>query len=91
MKEQTKGKIKGIISGVIIGATIAGTAGYAAVQTGNLRDVITSGVSIVVDGKKINLGLFENKEQAIKVRKEAEEKYFGEFSYDNSQSYTINI
>lgn len=38
-------------------------------------------VEIVVDGKKINLGLFENKEQAIKVRKEAEEKYFGEFAY----------
>ena len=37
-------------------------------------------VEIVVDGKKINLGLFEDKEQAIKVRKEAEEKYFGEFA-----------
>ncbi len=54
MKEQTKGKIKGIISGVIIGATIVGTVGYAAVQRETLNDVITSGVSIVVDGKKLN-------------------------------------
>lgn len=34
--------------------------------------------------KRITLGYFENKEDAIKTRKEAEEKYFGEYSYDNS-------
>ena len=34
--------------------------------------------------KKISLGYFINKEDAIKARKEAEEKYFGEYSYDNS-------
>ena len=27
---------------------------------------------------------FENFEDAVKARKEAEEKYFGEYSYDNS-------
>lgn len=28
-------------------------------------------------------------EDAVKARKEAEEKYFGEFSYDNSQKEII--
>ena len=40
--------------------------------------------------KHIHLGSFENFEDAVKARKDGEEKYFGEFSYDNSQSYTIN-
>ena len=40
--------------------------------------------AIMIDGKKINLGYYKDIEDAIKVRKEAEEKYFGEFSYDNS-------
>ena len=37
------------------------------------------------NGQKIRLGCFKNKDDAIKARKEAEEKYFGEHSYDNSQ------
>ena len=41
-------------------------------------------VRINVLKKEINLGLFSNFEDAVKVRKMAEEKYFGEFSYDNS-------
>lgn len=45
---------------------------------------------IAVDNKQIHLGLFDNFEDAVKARKEAEDKYFGEFSYDNSQSYNIN-
>ena len=32
------------------------------------------------------LGVFENKEDAIDARKKAEEKYFGEWSYDNSMN-----
>ena len=36
---------------------------------------------IKINGQKINLGFFEDKEQAIKVRKEAEQKYFGDFAY----------
>ena len=35
--------------------------------------------------KRIHLGYFENYNDAVKARKEAEEKYFGEWSYDNSQ------
>ena len=29
--------------------------------------------------------MFVNFEDAVKARKEAEEKYFGEYSFDNSQ------
>jgi len=44
--------------------------------------------------KTINLGLYQNYEEAVKARKQAEEKYFGEFSYDNSmkqaEQYALN-
>lgn len=40
---------------------------------------------ITVNKKQIHLGLFTCFEDAVKARKEAEEKYFGEWSYDNSQ------
>ena len=40
---------------------------------------------ITYNYKTIHLGRFNTKEEAVKVRKEAEEKYFGEWSYDNSQ------
>lgn len=43
--------------------------------------------SIKTDDRTINLGRFENFDDAVKARKEAEEKYFGEYSYDNSQSF----
>lgn len=42
---------------------------------------------ITVNYKRIYLGRFIKFEDAVKARKEAEEKYFGKFSYDNSQSY----
>lgn len=38
------------------------------------------------NNKTIYLGLFDTKEEAVAVRKEAENKYYGEFSYDNSQT-----
>ena len=44
---------------------------------------------INVSGKEVNLGYFKTFEDAVKARKEAEDKYFGEYSYDNSQSYII--
>lgn len=40
---------------------------------------------IHIDGKEIYLGSYTNKEDAIKARREAENKYFGEYSYNNSQ------
>lgn len=39
---------------------------------------------ITINGRLKNIGRFDNIEDAIKARKEAEEKYYGEFSYDNS-------
>lgn len=39
---------------------------------------------IGLNKKTIHLGLFENFEDAVKSRKNAEEEYFGEYSYDNS-------
>lgn len=39
---------------------------------------------ITVNKKRIYLGSFDNFEDAVMIRKRAEEKYFGEFSYDNS-------
>lgn len=42
---------------------------------------------IIVNKQQIHLGLHDTFENAIKARKDGEEKYFGEFSYDNSQSY----
>lgn len=38
-----------------------------------------------VNYKDIYLGYYKDFDEAVKVRKEAEEKYFGEYSYDNSQ------
>lgn len=38
---------------------------------------------ICVKRKNMYLGMYKNKEDAIKARKIAEEKYFGEYSYDN--------
>ena len=43
---------------------------------------------IQINHHQIFLGYFEDINDAIKTRKEAEEKYFGEFSYDNSQKYS---
>ena len=37
------------------------------------------------DSKEIHLGTFQTKEDALHARKKAEEKYFGEYSYDNSR------
>ena len=39
---------------------------------------------IKINIKTIYLGFFNNKDDAIAARKSAEEKYFGEYSYDNS-------
>ena len=41
---------------------------------------------ITVNRKTIHLGYYNLFDDAVKARKEAEEKYFGEFSYENSQA-----
>ena len=41
--------------------------------------------SITAGGKSIYLGVYNTYEEALKVRLDAEDKYFGEFSYNNSQ------
>lgn len=50
--------------------------------------------TIVKDGKTIHLGRFNSYNDAVYKRNEAEEKYFGEYSYDNSmkifQEETLN-
>ena len=43
-------------------------------------------VYITINKNRIYLGRSKNKEDAIQLRKEAEEKYFGEWSYNNSQA-----
>ena len=41
--------------------------------------------TIQINNHQIFLGDYDNFDDAVKARKEAEEKYFGEWSYDNSQ------
>lgn len=41
---------------------------------------------IYVNGKNIYLGVFSDKNKAIAARKEAEKKYFGEYSFSESMS-----
>jgi hypothetical protein len=43
---------------------------------------------IGINHKSIKLGYFKDIDDAAKVRKEAEEKYFGEYSYNNSMKNT---
>ena len=40
---------------------------------------------ITVNNKRIPLGYYQNYNDALQARKNAEEKYFGEWSYDNSR------
>lgn len=40
--------------------------------------------TIMVNYKSINLGYFDDFSEAVKCRYEAEEKYFGKYSYNNS-------
>lgn len=41
---------------------------------------------ITVNNKQIYLGQFNSFEDAVSARKKAEDKYFGEYSYDNSMA-----
>lgn len=44
---------------------------------------------IDINNKTIHLGAFDLFEDAVKARKEAEEKYYGEYSYDNSMNQNL--
>ena len=45
---------------------------------------------ISIGNKLIYLGRFENFDDAVKQRKEAEKKYFGDWAYDQSHNITTN-
>lgn len=64
------------------------SSGYTGVYWNKQRNKWMA--KIIVNKKQIHLGFFDAFEDAVRVRKEAEEKYFGEFSYDNSQGYITN-
>ena len=50
------------------------------------KDTCKWTATIQINKKCISLGCYVNLDDAIKARKEAEEKYFGEFSYEKSQA-----
>ena len=45
---------------------------------------------ININNKRIYLGSFSTKDEAIEARKQAELKYYGEYSFDNSQNIEYN-
>lgn len=55
----------------------------------NKRDKVWQS-TISIDKKRISLGYFSNKDDAIKARKQAENKYYGDYSYTNSQKIATN-
>lgn len=65
-----------------IGKRINNTSGYTGVFY--KKDRQKWGARININGEKHSLGCYINKEDAIKARKQAEEMYFGEWSYHNS-------
>ena len=64
--------------------SILNTSGYKGISWS--KSVQKWHVYINKNKKRIHLGHFDNIKQAIKVRQEAEEKLFGEYSYDNSMN-----
>ena len=70
-------------NGMNKGLRIINTSGITGVSWHNLSQKWRA--RIMVNGKEIYLGLFTNFNDAVEARKKAEEKYFGEWSYDNSQ------
>lgn len=47
--------------------------------------------SIKIHGKQLSLGYYDSFDDAVAARKAAEEKYFGEYSYDNSMAAVPHI
>jgi hypothetical protein len=46
---------------------------------------------IFVNNSQMLLGYYDSFDEAVQVRKEAEEQYFGEYSYDNSMKLSSNF
>lgn len=66
------------------------TSGYKGVYWNKKREMWVAQISIGINpkngkNKTYYLGSYENITDAINARKEAEEHYFGEYSYDNSR------
>lgn len=65
------------------GVSLASTSGVTGVSLRS--DTKKWRAYIKLNGRQLPLGSYKNKEDAIKARKKAEEKYFGEHSFDNSR------
>lgn len=59
------------------------TSGYKGIWWAKTRNKWH--VELMINGKKISLGSFKDIKDAIKIRKEAEKTYFGEYSYDSGK------
>ena len=49
------------------------------------------GVPVQVHTKSMYLGRFDNYDDAVIARKQAEEKYFGEYSFDSSREVATYV
>ena len=65
------------------------TSGVSGVSWNKTKNKWVSYIN--VNKKRLWLGCFDDFYDAVKVRKEAEEKYYGEWSYDNSRKELINM
>lgn len=65
------------------------TSGVPGVQWHN-RDKVWE-VYITINNKKTYMGRYTDFAQAVLFRKQLEQKYYGEFSYDNSQKFIQEI
>ena len=68
------------------GVSVNNTTGYTGIKRVEKNNYKKWQATIRYNRKDIHLGYYDNLNDAVKARKEAEEKYFGEWSYDNSQA-----
>lgn len=67
-----------------MGLRSTNTSGVTGVRLNVVSNKWTAQINY--EGKTITLGRYDNFDDAVQARKQAEEKYFGEYSYDNSQN-----
>lgn len=68
-----------------IGIKSCNTSGVTGVHFDNSKGKWCARINY--QGHRLHLGYYDNKIDAINIRKEAEEKYYGEWSYSKSQEY----